>query len=114
MRKLVLVSRDGEQSGLEWNNAELVTARGDQDLVRFVSDLKAQPGKDIHLSGGARLAQSMARLGLIDEYRFFVHPVVSPGASWFAQLEDGLGLELISAAAYRDGVVAAYYRPRNT
>jgi dihydrofolate reductase len=48
----------------------------------------------------------------VDEYHFFVHPVVSAGAVRFDSIEDDRGMELISAAAYENGVVAAYYRPK--
>ena len=40
---------------LTWHNAEPVVVRTDDDIRAFVTDLKDQPGGDIHLSGGARL-----------------------------------------------------------
>jgi dihydrofolate reductase len=101
----------GEQSALEWNNAEQVRTPGDEDLERFVRDLKAQPGADIHLSGGARLAQTLVRLGLVDQYHFVVHPVVSAGSRWFDQIKQPRGMELLSATAYSNGVVGLYYEP---
>ena len=82
--------------------------------IAFVEDLKAQPGGDIHLAGGARLAQTMVRLGLVDQYHFVVHPIVSPGASWFDQIEEQRGMTLGSATAYSNGVVGLYYNPRGT
>ena len=100
-----------EKSELEWNNAEQVLAHGDEDIVAFVNDLKAQPGGDIHLSGGARLAQTLVRLGLVDQYHLVVHPVVSRGASWFDGIEEKRELELLSATAYSNGVVGLYYAP---
>ncbi len=96
---------------LAWNNAEAVTVTSDDDIVAFVRDLKAQPGRDITLAGGARLAATLARLGLIDEYRFFTHPVFSPGSAWFDQIRDQRALELVSATSYDNGVVGMYYRP---
>jgi dihydrofolate reductase len=96
---------------LRWNNAEPVVAASDQEITAFVDDLKAQPGGDIHLSGGAKLAQTLVRLGLVDEYRFFVYPVYSPGASWFDELESQQNLELISSKAFESGVVAVYCKP---
>ena len=93
---------------LEWSNAELVPLDGDDALVAFVEELKAQPGGDIHLSGGAELARTFLRLGLVDRYRLFVNPVVSPGARWFD--ERGGRRELESATAYSNGVVGLYYR----
>ena len=102
----------GEKAELEWHNAELVPAAGDESIVAFVEELKAQPGADIHLSGGARLAQTLVRLGLVDQYHFLVHPVVSAGASWFDEIEEKRELELLSATAYSNGVVGLYYEPR--
>jgi dihydrofolate reductase len=108
-RKLVF-SRSGEPGPLEWANSERVVARDDAELAAFVTDLKAQPGGDIHVSGGAGLAQSLVRLGLVDEYRVYVYPVISPGAAWFGEVEDQRGLELVSATTYENGVIGLYYR----
>jgi dihydrofolate reductase len=43
----------GEKRELEWNNAEQVPVHSDDDIRSFVRELKAQPGGDIHLAGGA-------------------------------------------------------------
>ena len=106
VEKLVFTS-SGEP--LEWTNYELVPVDGDDALVAFVDQLKARPGGDIHLSGGARLARTLIRLGVVDGYRLFVYPVVSPGACWFGELDGQHGLELQSATAYSNGVVGLYY-----
>lgn len=111
-RKLVF-SRAEEAEPLEWHNAERVVARCDEDIVRFVKNLKSQPGGDIHLAGGAQLSQTVIRLGLVDEYHFYVHPAVSPGATWSEKIEDTHELELISVTAYAGGVVGLYYRPKH-
>ncbi len=109
-RKYV-ISREGEPGALEWTNSQRVVARDDEELVAFVTDLKAQQGGDIHLSGGASLAQSMVRLGLVDEFHVYVYPVVSPGAAWFGQIDDQRGLELVSATTYDNGILGLSYRP---
>jgi dihydrofolate reductase len=98
-----------EPAEREWSNAELVPVDGDEALVAFIDELKAQPGGDIHLSGGARLARTLARLGVVDRYHLLVHPVVSPGATWFDEIDDKRELELQSATAYSNGVVGLYY-----
>lgn len=107
-RKFVF-TRSTPADALEWTNAEPVVAPSDDDIVDFVRTLKAQPGGDIHLAGGATLARTFVRLGLIDEYHFFVFPAVSSGSSWFADVDD-LSLELLSIIPYENGVVAMYYR----
>jgi dihydrofolate reductase len=78
----------------------------------FVEQLKAQPGGKIHLSGGARLARTLIRLGVVDRYHLYDYPVVSAGASWFDGIDEKRELELLSATAYSNGVVGLYYQPR--
>jgi dihydrofolate reductase len=112
--KKFVFSNGDEKKALEWNNAEQVLAHSDEDIIEFINDLKAQPGGDIHLAGGARLAQSIIRLDLVDEYHFFVYPVVSVGAAWFDQIENKRDMELLSATSYENGVVGLYYRPQNS
>ncbi|UPK76930.1 dihydrofolate reductase family protein [Nocardioidaceae bacterium SCSIO 66511] len=104
------VFSSAETGDLGWTNAEGVRVRGDDDIRAFVADLTAQPGGDIHLSGGATLAQTFVRLGLVDEYRFFVYPVVSKGRCWYDQIDAIPGLEPTSATTYDDGVAALTYR----
>jgi dihydrofolate reductase len=48
------------------------------ELFKEISSKKSissRPGKDISV-GGASLAGSFIRLGLVDEYRLYVHPVI--------------------------------------
>jgi dihydrofolate reductase len=110
--KKYVFSNGSEQKPLEWNNAELVLTNSDQNITNFINNLKAQPGKDIHLAGGARLAQSLIGLGLVDEFHFFVYPVVSEGLAWFDYLKDKLDLELLSTAPYEHGIVGLNYRSK--
>jgi len=109
-KKYVFTSAQ-EPAELEWNNAEAVSVDSDDDVAKFVSDLKAQSGADIHLSGGARLARTVVGLGLVDLFHLVVHPVVSPGAQWFDQIGEQRGMELQSATTYSRGIVGLYYEP---
>lgn len=95
-----------------WNNVTPYHIHTDADLVRCITELKAQSSADVHLSGGASLAQSVVRLGLVDEYRLFVYPVISLGKTWYDQLPAQPKLELLSATPYANGVVGLYYRPQ--
>ena len=82
------------------------------DLVEDITELKRRPGKNIIAYGGARFAQSLARLGLIDEYRLLVHPVaLGRGLSLFGALEKPVDLRLVSTISFSAGVVAHVYRP---
>jgi dihydrofolate reductase len=77
-----------------------------------VAKLKGQPGKDLAV-GGAGLASTFTRLGLIDEYRLFVSPVVLGGGTpYFPALEGRIDLELIETRAFASRVVYVRYRRR--
>lgn len=84
---------------------------GDDDILGFVNELKAQSGGDIHLAGGAALARSLVRLGLVDQYRLFVYPVTSPGLEWFGAIDEQREMELVSATAFSNGVAGLHYTP---
>jgi len=53
---------------------------GRDSVAEEVASLKEQPGKDL-ASAAAGLASTLMRLGLIDEYRLFVNPVVLGGGT---------------------------------
>jgi dihydrofolate reductase len=109
--KKYVFTRTAPAEPLAWNNSEAVTVGSDADIVEFVRSLKEQPGADIYLAGGAQLAQTFVRLGLVDELRFFVHPVFSPGEPWFGMLDGNRHLKLVSATPFQNGAVSLYYRP---
>jgi dihydrofolate reductase len=62
------------------SNASLV----DHDLESAIRKLKAEVNGEIEVAG-PNLAQSLSDLGLIDEYRIYLHPVVlGHGKPYFA------------------------------
>ncbi|NOU34255.1 MAG: dihydrofolate reductase [Polyangiaceae bacterium] len=70
-------------------NARLVTERA--EVERTVRQLKAETHGEIEVNG-AGLAASLIRLGLVDEFRLYVMPVVLGGGTPY--FEAGLQLEL--------------------
>src|SRR3569833_1455426 len=74
--------------GDEWTTQVI----GD-DLQAQVTALKAKPGADLLLTGGASLAAALTELGLVDEYHIAVHPVVlGGGRRVLAEPKQRLGL----------------------
>jgi dihydrofolate reductase len=87
-------------------NARLV---GD-GLAEEVAALKQQPGQDIAV-GGAGLAAGCIELGLVDEFRLFINPViVGGGTPFFPPLEDQIDLELVETRTFGSRVVYVRYR----
>ncbi|WUD77655.1 dihydrofolate reductase family protein [Streptomyces sp. NBC_00510] len=98
----VVYSRTLERA--DWN-ATIV-----RDVVaEEVMELKARPGGDLML-GGADLAASFLRLGLVDEYRIYVHPVVlGRGRSVFPDSDTLTALRLAGTQTFGNGVVLLQY-----
>jgi dihydrofolate reductase len=79
-------------------------------VAQEVAKLKEQPGKDLAV-GGAGLASTLIKLGLIDEYRLFVSPVVLGGGTpYFPALEERINLELVETRTFGSRVVYVRYR----
>jgi len=92
---------------LEWNNSRLATAGAAEEIAR----LKGQPGKNISVTGGATLAQSLSRLGLIDEYNLMMHPVVlGGGMPLFKDLSLPLNLKLVNTQTFDSGAIGLTYQ----
>ena len=65
----------------DWPESRI--ARG--DTAEEIARLKAEPGDEIVAHGGVRFVQSLARLGVVDEYRLYVYPIaIGSGNSLFA------------------------------
>ena len=81
------------------------------DLAAEIERLRAEPADGDIAIGGATLAAEAAELGLIDEYRARVYPVlVGGGLPYFPQREHQTNLELIETRAFTSGVVYLHHR----
>ena len=89
------------------------------DLVTAIKNLKSRKvsgkeGKDMIVYGGAGFVSSLIKEGLIDEFNFFVNPVmINKGLGIFDLLEHRQKLSPISATAYECGISVLIYRLNN-
>lgn len=98
----IVYSRTLESAG--WNTTVVRDVVVDEVLA-----LKAQPGGDLAL-GGADLAASFRDLGLIDEYRIYVHPVlIGRGKLLFQPTDASAQLKLAETREFGNGVVLLRY-----
>ncbi|TMR99080.1 dihydrofolate reductase family protein [Nonomuraea basaltis] len=89
---------------VEWNST-LVTG----DLKEEVLKIKRQEGGDLDV-GGATLAGSLLRLGLIDEFQIFIHPLVlGAGKPFFPPLDSAIRTRLLETRAFASGIVYLRY-----
>ncbi len=80
------------------------------DVGAQVADLKRQPGRELQIHGSATLAQSLLAVGLIDELRLVVAPVVvGNGRRLFPDGGASAGLRLIRNEATPGGLVVHVY-----
>ncbi|MBC6457184.1 dihydrofolate reductase family protein [Actinomadura sp. HBU206391] len=95
----------------EWNNTRLITG----DIAAELTELKARPGKDIAIFGSSALTASLLDLGLVDELRVIVAPVLlGAGRSLFRDTAGRIALTLTDTRRFDSGNVLLYYRPAET
>lgn len=94
------------QKGSPDNKAIFINDRIQEEVIR----LKHKPGKDIWLYGGASLITTFVNLGLVDEFRLSVHPVVlGEGKPLFVDINQRLNLKLVHNRMFSSGVVQLIY-----
>lgn len=105
----ILFSRSLERA--EGRNTRIV--RG--DLRQEILKLKQEPGKDIYV-GGVNLPSQLIALGLVDEYRIVVAPILAGEGRRLlegASLQEKLRLKLVESRVFQKSgwVLLRYLKP---
>jgi len=94
----------------DWNNSTLIG----KNLAEQVAKLKqdgAGPGF-ISVTGSGVFAQSLMKLGLVDEYSLWIHPIVlGTGKRLFADGVVPANLKLVASQTTSSGVMILTYQP---
>jgi dihydrofolate reductase len=105
----VVFSRTLAGGSLSWKASSLASGSPVEEIAR----LKQQPGQDILAFGGVTLSSTLVQLGLIDEYRLMVNPILlGRGKPLFREPADSQKLELQQSKTFASGVVGLHYRKR--
>ena len=91
----------------EDKNTKIVRTNLQDEIVR----LKHEQGKDI-LTGGVNIPSQLIELGLVDEYRFVVQPIVAGEGRRLLEsisLQERLQLKLVESKIFESGCVALRY-----
>lgn len=93
----------------DWGPAEIF-----QDVAAGIAELKARDDEGtILVHGGPIFAQSLTRLGLVDEFQLSTVPIaIGAGRSPFADLEEPLKLEVVDERRFRSGALAQVLVPK--
>jgi dihydrofolate reductase len=87
-----------------WKNTRIIRD------VEEIRKLKQQPGKDMHAVGGAMLVSSLMNVGLIDELRLVVVPIVlGGGKALFKDIKGRHVLKFLEATPLESGLVRLTY-----
>jgi dihydrofolate reductase len=91
---------------LSWCNSQLLGA----DIGPAVRALKAEEGKDLHVIGSPGLVQSLMALGVLDELRLMIDPVIVGGGKRLFR-DDGAyrSLRLAGSQVTSTGAIIATY-----
>jgi len=123
-----LTALDFEARGLGWSYGEkpifVLTSRElprtrptvefySGDLATLINDRLRQIFSHIWVAGGGQVAGACLELGLADELRYSILPVViGEGIPFFAGLSKDVALHLREVKAYRSGMVALHHDVR--
>jgi dihydrofolate reductase len=92
-----------------WTNTHVI----DGDLRSAVEQLKTAPGRELQVHGSCELARSLHDLGLVDEYRLWLFPVVvGKGQRLFEDGSTPTAFELIDTRTTSTGVSVHSFVPR--
>jgi dihydrofolate reductase len=94
------------RSDFPWQN----TVRVEGDLRESIIALKAKTERGV-LVGAPKLSTALEEMGLIDEYRIVIHPVISGrGPTLLSGLTNARHLELLATQRFKSGVLALHFR----
>lgn len=104
-----VVSRSLRRPEPDWANTRLIGGDGAQELTA----LKRQRGRDLLVLGSANLTASLIEMGVLDELRLIVNPVlIGAGHSLFGAGKKKIQLTLLTTKVFRSGNVLLTYKPQ--
>ncbi len=90
-----------------WKNVRLVK----NNIAEEIQKLKEQPGKALFVLGSNNLCVTLLELGLLDELRIMVNPVViGKGTPLFAGIKEEVHLNLLESRTFGNGNVLMHYQ----
>jgi dihydrofolate reductase len=92
----------------DWNNTRLVKEINPEEIIK----MKQEPGKDIMLLGSGTIVQALTNLGLIDEFRLMVNPIILGSGKPMFKGVNKRELKLVKTKIFNSGNVLLCYQPK--
>jgi len=89
-----------------WNSTIL-----DGDVAEAVAELKAEAGEDILKFGTGELDRTLIANGLVDEFHFWMFPVLAGSGQSLIDGIDVTHLQLVETTPFASGIVVHTYTP---
>jgi len=83
----------------------------DGDVAEEVTNMKAQPGRDLLVYASGELVNTLMAHDLIDDYRIWVFPIVFGAGKRLFDRHDSKALKLVDTRSFDTGVVILSYTP---
>jgi dihydrofolate reductase len=84
------------------------------DLAQFVNGQLRPAFRSIWFVGGGMVCGECLRLGLADEVRYSILPIlIGDGISFFEKLDSDVPLHLLEVKAYKSGMLGIWYEVRH-
>jgi len=97
-------------STLEWGPSTLVSS----DVAERIRELKERPGGEIGSTGSITLIGSLLKMGLLDELRLLVFPVVVGSGKRLFDSDEQVPLRLADSRTFQTGVLSLTYEREET
>jgi dihydrofolate reductase len=92
----------------DWKNSTLIGEINKDEI----SKMKNRPGEDMVIFGSGSIVSSFTQLGLIDEYRIMVNPIIlGSGTPLFKGINDRFELKLSNTRTFSCGNILLCYEP---
>ncbi len=96
------------KDGPIWKNVTVFREIKPEEFIK----MKEQEGRDIAIFGSGTIVQQFTNLGLIDEYRLIVNPLIlGEGKPLFKDIKNKINLKLINTRVFKNGNVLLCYQP---
>jgi dihydrofolate reductase len=84
----------------------------DGDVAEEVAKLKEQPGENLLKYGTGELDRTLLAHGLVDEFHFWIFPVLIGGGQKLIEGIDATHLKLVETTRFGSGIVVNVYAPK--